>query len=124
MRGRSKRDGPRRQCGYVDQSIPQNWPYDAPEIEAPQGPACIYKDPCMGETKWHGVGCIDPCYAPTDGDNCAFGRVTYLNLAKNKVQGTIPPQFLDELINISFIDLSFNELSGTIPTQAPPPPHA
>jgi len=105
------------QCGYVDQSISPNWPYVAPEVEAPQGPGCIYKDPCVGSTKWHGVGCIDPCFAPTDGDNCAFGRVTYLNLPKNKVQGTIPPAFLDELINITFLDLSFNEMSGTIPTQ-------
>jgi len=104
------------QCGYEDQSISANWPYDAPAVTPPEGPGCIYKDPC-GADKWHGVGCIDPCYAPTDGDNCVFGRVTYLNLAKNKVQGTIPPAFLDELINISFLDLSFNEISGTIPTE-------
>ena len=68
------------QCGFVDQSIPEGWPYVAPPVPKPTSPGCIYKDPCSWNTRWHGVGCIDPCYAPTDGDNCAFGRVTMINL--------------------------------------------
>jgi len=109
--------GATSQCGWADQSVGPDYPYVAPAVEDPLGPGCIYKDPCDGLTKWHGVGCIDPCYAPTDGDNCAFGRVTYLNLPSNNLQGTIPDAFFDELVNISFIDISYNSLSGTVPTQ-------
>jgi hypothetical protein len=72
--------GATSQCGWVDQAIPTGWPYVAPPVSQPLGPACIYKDPCSWNTKWHGVGCVDPCYAPTDGDNCVFGRVTMLDL--------------------------------------------
>ena len=105
------------QCGQVDNSIGEGWPYIAPEVPLSGSPACIYKDPCDFRTKWYGVGCTDPCFAPTDGDNCAFGRITYLNLADNNLQGTIPENFFAELINITELDLSFNALSGSIPTQ-------
>jgi len=105
------------QCGFVDQSIGKDWPYVAPELPRPDGPECIRSEPCAWNTKWHGVGCVDPCYAPTDGDNCAFGRVTLLNLQRNSLTGTIPESFFDDLINISMIDVSFNYLSGTIPTE-------
>jgi len=105
------------QCGHVDQSIPAGWPYEAPAVPQSTSPGCIYKDPCSWNTKWHGVGCIDPCYAPTDGDNCAFGRVTMLDLRQNNVEGTIPANLLDTLINITLLDLSYNSMSGTIPTQ-------
>ena len=74
--------GATSQCGWVDNSIPQGWPYVAPPVPAALGPACIYKDPCSWDTKWHGVGCVDTCYAPTDGDNCVFGRVTLLNMVR------------------------------------------
>ena len=73
--------GANSQCKeWAMQTLPPGWPYVAPEADVPLGPECIYKDPCGWDSKWHGVGCIDPCYAPTDGDNCVFGRVTYLNL--------------------------------------------
>jgi len=106
------------QCGFVDQSIPPGWPYVAPENQLPDSGKCIYKDPCGWDSKWYGVGCVDPCYAPTDGDNCVFGRVTYLNLKDNSLAGTIPETFFDELINITALDLSYNSISGTIPTEA------
>lgn len=110
--------GATSQCGWVDNSVPDGWPYVAPEVtEVSLGPGCIYKDPCAWDTKWKGVGCVDPCYAPTDGDNCAFGRVTYFDLPYNSLVGTIPEAFFDELLNISFIDLSYNAISGTLPTQ-------
>ena len=105
------------QCGQVDLTIPQGWPYYGPEMAQPEGPACIYKDPCAWDTKWHGVGCIDPCYAPTDGDNCVFGRVAQVTLRQNSLDGTIPEKFFDELINMTVVDLAFNSLSGTIPTE-------
>lgn len=105
------------QCGWVDATIGPGWPYIAPETEQPNGPECIYKDPCAFDTKWFGVGCTDPCYAPTDGDNCVFGRITLLDLHGNNLQGTIPDGFFDELINITEVDLSFNSLSGSIPTE-------
>ena len=31
-------------------------------------------DPC--QTRWFGVGCIDPCEPLLDGPHCFFGRVT------------------------------------------------
>ena len=106
------------QCATpLDNGVGQGWPYVAPETEQPTGLACHHKEPCSWDTKWHGVGCVDPCYAPTDGDNCVFGRVTYLNLKENSLEGTIPDAFFDELINITLVDLSFNYLSGTIPTE-------
>ena len=105
------------QCGYASLSIPQGWPHYAPEMAQPTGPGCIYKDPCAWDTKWHGVGCVDPCYAPTDGDNCVFGRVTQVSLRQNSLEGTIPEKFFDELINMTVVDLGYNYLSGTIPTE-------
>lgn len=109
--------GASSQCGWSDQSVHSPWPYQAPAPDPPLGPGCIYKDPCSWDTKWYGVGCVDPCYAPTDGDNCVFGRVTAIKLPKNKLAGTIPSSFFDELINITGIDLSHNSMSGTIPSQ-------
>ena len=60
--------------------VPVGWPEVAPEMPLSTSPGCIYKDPCAWDTKWYGVGCVDPCYAPTDGDNCVFGRVTQVSL--------------------------------------------
>ena len=76
-------------------------------------------DPCptnitMG---WHGVACVDPCYYPIDGDDCAFGRITGLQLQFNGLTGTIPAGLFDSLINLTIVDLSHNSLSGTLPTQ-------
>ena len=109
--------GATSQCGYADLSIPQGWPYYAPEMQQPTGPGCIYKDPCAWDTKWFGVGCVDPCYAPTDGDNCVFGRVTQVSLRQNSLAGTIPAEFFDELINMTVVDLGYNYISGSIPTE-------
>lgn len=47
--------------------------------------------------------------------------MTSCSQPRNKLAGTIPDAFLDELINISFVDLAFNDLSGTVPTQAGQP---
>ena len=53
---------------------------------------------------WHGV--------TADAD----GRVTQLNLANNRLSGSIPPA-LRNLDNLTQLHLSFNQLSGTIPIQ-------
>jgi hypothetical protein len=105
------------QCGWADNSIPPGWPYNAPEQQQSTGPGCIYKDPCTWDTKWHGVGCVDPCYAPTDGDNCVFGRVTMVSLRQNSLAGTIPESFFNELINITVFDVAYNYISGSVPTE-------
>ena len=76
-------------------------------------------DPCpLNFTEaWQGVACEDPCYAPIDGDDCHFGRITGLQLPFNNLVGTIPPEVFDKLINLTVFDVSHNQLSGTIPTQ-------
>ena len=79
----------------------------------------LESDPCpLNHTEaWHGVGCIDPCYYPIDGDDCRFGRIAGLQLGWNNLVGTIPTDVFDSLINLTIIDFAHNSLSGTIPTQ-------
>ena len=64
-----------------------------------------------------GVSCEDPCYAPIDGDDCRFGRITSIHLPGNNLTGTIPWQIFDSLVNLTIVDLSHNDISGTIPTE-------
>merc|ERR1712166_948666 len=63
------------------------------------------------------ISCEDPCYAPIDGDDCRFGRITSLHLPGNNLTGTIPWQIFDSLVNLTIVDLSHNDISGTIPTE-------
>ena len=76
-------------------------------------------DPCPQNIThhWHGVACVDPCYYPIDGDDCRFGRITGLWLPFNGLEGTIPSNLFDKLVNLSIVDFSHNKLSGTIPTE-------
>ena len=81
-------------------------------------------DPCQERVTaegviadWFGVSCSDPCYAPIDGDDCRFGRITSIHLPGNNLTGTIPWQLFDALVNLTIIDLSHNDISGTIPTE-------
>lgn len=78
----------------------------------------LEEDPCDDRLNmsWHGVSCVDPCYYPIDGYDCAFGRITSLQLQFNNLEGTIPESLFDKLINLTVIDMSHNALSGTIPT--------
>lgn len=77
-------------------------------------------DPCPRSdehnTSWLGASCEDPCYYPIDGDDCAFGRISGLQLAHNNMIGTLPESLFDQLINLTIVDFSHNQLSGTIPT--------
>lgn len=93
-------------------------PYDEMMLPGGNSGWDLTSDPCpkaFNET-WNGVGCVDPCYYPIDGEDCRFGRVTGLQLAYNNLDGTIPDSLFDKLINLTVIDLSHNSLSGTIPT--------
>ena len=97
---------------------------DAPTDDSTMLPGGNYQwdlnsDPCpLNFTDaWHGVGCVDPCYYPIDGDDCQFGRITGLELGFNNLVGTIPPIVFDNLVNLTIVDVSHNSLSGTIPTQ-------
>jgi len=76
-------------------------------------------DPCpLNYTEaWNGVACVDPCYAPIDGDDCRFGRITGIQLPHNNLVGTVPPDVFGKLVNLTIFDVSHNQLSGTIPTQ-------
>ena len=64
------------------------WPYNVQPTQQQNRSRCYKRDPCRFDTalddmaKWYGVGCVDPCYPPTDGDNCDFGRVTYMKLVR------------------------------------------
>jgi hypothetical protein len=92
-------------------------------IEPTQDPA-YEADPCQEKltsegliADWFGVSCEDPCYAPIDGDDCRFGRITSIHLPGNNLTGTIPWQIFDSLVNLTIVDLSHNDISGTIPTE-------
>jgi len=92
-------------------------------IDPTQDPAYA-ADPCQEKltsdgliADWFGVSCEDPCYAPIDGDDCRFGRITSLHLPGNNLTGTIPWQIFDSLVNLTIVDLSHNDISGTIPTE-------
>ena len=81
-------------------------------------------DPCQEKltsdgliADWFGVSCEDPCYAPIDGDDCRFGRITSIHLPGNNLTGTIPWQIFDSLVNLTIVDFSHNDISGTIPTE-------
>lgn len=98
----------------------EGWPFTV-SAEADQNRTRCYKrDPCRYDpvlrdsAKWHGVGCVDPCSPVTDGDNCDFGRVTYLKLDHNNLEGYIPESFFAALTNLTVVDLSHNRLSGTL----------
>ncbi len=69
------------------------------------GPDWIDRTNWLSDTPlsdWFGVD--------TDGS----GRVTGLNLSRNQLSGSIPPQLAD-LISLQVLDLSANQLSGQIP---------
>uniref|UniRef100_A0A7S2CKC7 Leucine-rich repeat-containing N-terminal plant-type domain-containing protein n=1 Tax=Haptolina brevifila TaxID=156173 RepID=A0A7S2CKC7_9EUKA len=93
-------------------------PYDEMMLPGGNDGWDLSKDPCPKAYNgtWNGVGCVDPCYYPIDGDDCSFGRITGLQLSHNNLEGTIPDSLFDKLINLTVIDLSHNSLSGTIPT--------
>jgi len=75
-------------------------------------------DPCDVATRWHGVGCIDPCDIYRDGASCAFGRITALTLRDNNLTGSITNWTeVGELKNLSWIDLSVNAISGSLPAE-------
>jgi len=98
----------------------EGWPFTVPAVTDQNRTRCYKRDPCRHDpvlrdnAKWYGVGCIDPCYPATDGDNCDFGRVTYLKLDHNNLVGYIPESFFAALTNLTVLDLSHNRLSGTI----------
>lgn len=75
-----------------------------------------YTDPCELSTRWHGVGCYDPCDLFRDGPDCIAGRITSVNLRANNMTGTIPTE-IGDLLNTTLIDFSHNSLVGTIPTE-------
>jgi hypothetical protein len=75
-------------------------------------------DPCDPQTRWRGVGCIDPCDSWIDGPDCAFGRVTALNLRSNNLTGSITNWTgIGDLHNLTWLDLSFNSISGSLPAE-------
>jgi Leucine-rich repeat (LRR) protein len=75
-------------------------------------------DPCSFESRWRGVGCIDPCDIYRDGPTCAFGRITALNLRDNNLTGSITNWTgIGDLHNLSWVDLSVNAISGSLPAE-------
>ena len=75
-------------------------------------------DPCDMNTRWRGVGCIDPCDFYRDGADCAFGRVTALNLRDNNLTGSITNWTgIGDLHNLTYLDMSLNAISGSLPAE-------
>ena len=74
-------------------------------------------DPC--QTRWYGVGCVDPCDAVLDGPACFFGRIVSISLADNNLAGSMAEwSELGELHNLSTLDLANNHIRGYIPVRA------
>ena len=75
-------------------------------------------DPCDFETRWYGLGCIDPCDIYRDGPECYFGRATALTLRDNNLTGSITNWTgVGDLHNLTWVDFSLNEISGTLPAE-------
>ena len=75
-------------------------------------------DPCHLNSRWVGVGCVDPCDRFRDGEDCAFGRVSSLVLDYNGLSGNITGwHALGNLTNLTILDLSLNSIEGQLPRE-------